>query len=145
LLLCSYLIQNETKAFTITLEKAGRKSCIAINYGDKSPVEYFGYFPSCQLRNSLLLASQVKPFNYDTKTFDTTHVFAKRGLYRMLVYGYDERYYAEANLELTIFKSNCMAPVVWIPKNQTSFAVWEAIPMIWKSKPFQVSISHTHN
>jgi hypothetical protein len=32
-----------------------------------------------------------------------------------------------------------MAPVVWIPKNQTSFAVWEAIPMIWKSKPFQIA------
>lgn len=62
----------------------------------------------------------------------------------MLVYGYDERYYAEAKLDLTIFRSNCMAPVVWIPNNQTSFAVWEAIPMIWKSKPFQVLISNPH-
>jgi hypothetical protein len=82
------------------LGKAGRKSCIAVNYGDKTPVEYYGYFLSCQLRNALLVPSQVKPFNYDTKTFDTTHVYTKRGNYRMLVYGFDERYYAEASLDL---------------------------------------------
>jgi hypothetical protein len=55
------------------------------------------------LRNALLTRAAVKPFNYDTKTFDLTHVFTKRGLYRMLVYGYDERYYAEASLDLVNF------------------------------------------
>lgn len=49
-----------------------------------------------------MTSKQVKPFNYDTKTFDVTHVYTKRGLYHMLVYGYDERYYAEANLDLVL-------------------------------------------
>ncbi len=55
------------------------------------------------MRNALLARADVKPFNYDTKTFDLTHVFTKRGLYHMLVYGYDERYYAEASLDLVNF------------------------------------------
>jgi hypothetical protein len=71
---------------------------VAVNYGDKTPIEYYGYLPSCQLRNSLLTST--KPFNYDTKTFDTTHVYTRRGLYHMVVFGYDERYYAEATLDL---------------------------------------------
>ena len=56
----------------------------------------------------------------------------------MHVFGFDERYYAEAFLDLTIFRINCEAPSLWIPNNQTSFIKWDAVPMIWKSKTFQV-------
>ena len=97
--------------------KAGRKTCVAVNYGDKSPVEYFGYYASCALRNPLLTASQVKPFDYVTKTFDVNHVYTKRGLYPMLVYGYDERYYAEASLDLVLDRFCTICPTLSIQKS----------------------------
>ena len=57
----------------------------------------------------------------------------------MHVYGFDERNYAEAILDLTIFKLDCNAPSVFIPENTTSFLHWDKIPMIWKSKTFQIA------
>ena len=57
----------------------------------------------------------------------------------MHVYGFDERNYAEAILDLTIFKLDCNAPSVFIPVNTTSFLYWDKIPMIWRSKTFQIA------
>jgi hypothetical protein len=57
----------------------------------------------------------------------------------MHVFGFDERNYAEAFLDLTIFRLPCNAPMVWIPENQTSFLKWDKVPMIWKSKGFQTA------
>ena len=65
--------------------------------------------------------------------------FRKRGLYKFHVFGFDERNYAEAMLDLTIFKLQCNAPFVYLPENQTSFLNWDKVPMIWKSKSFQVA------
>ena len=42
-------------------------------------------------------------------------------------------------MDLTIFKMDCMAPMVFIPVNQTSFLNWDKIPTIEKSKSFQVA------
>ena len=84
-------------------------------------------------------ADQVQELNIYTKEFRLTHTYTKRGLYRMHVFGFDERNYAEAILDLTIFKLDCQAPMVFIPENQTSFLNWDKIPMVWKSKNFQVA------
>ena len=91
-------------------------------------------------RYSLSLTdTQVNPLNTDTKEFRLTHTYTRRGLYSFRVFGFDERNYAEALMDLTIFKMDCMVPMVFIPDNQTSFLNWDRIPMIWKSKSFQVA------
>jgi len=79
------------------------------------------WFFSCQLRYPLLLATSVKFFDYNSKTFNCSHVYTKRSIYTVRVFGYDERYFSEAFLSVTIYKSVCQAPVVWIPKNQVGF------------------------
>ena len=63
----------------------------------------------------------------------------KRGLYRMHVFAFDERNYAETFLDLTIFKMPCTAPNVMLPKNHTTFLHWDKIPTNWRSKSFQVA------
>ena len=55
----------------------------------------------------------------------------------MHVQAFDERHYAEAKLDLTIFRLSCNAPLVYLPKNFTSVSNPEAIPKVWKSKSFQ--------
>ena len=91
-------------------------------------------------RYSLSLTdTQVNPLNTDTKEFRLTHTYTRRGLYSFRVFGFDERNYAEALMDLTIFKMDCMAPMVFIPVNQTSFLNWDKIPTIEKSKSFQVA------
>ena len=65
--------------------------------------------------------------------------FSDRGLYRMHVFAFDERNYAEAFLDLTIFKMPCTAPNVFLPENHTSFLYPEKIPKNWRSKAFQVA------
>lgn len=59
-----------------------------------------------------------------------------RGNYKVHVYGFDERYYAEALLDILVFRMSCDMPQVWIPDNQTSFLKLDAVPTIWKSKSF---------
>lgn len=129
---------NETKDFNIRLVNAGKKTCVAVDYGDSSPVEYYGFYASCRLRNGELVEADVTPFDTVRKEFDVKHVFLKRDLYRMHVYGFDERNYAETFLDLTIFRLPCTSPHVYLPKNQTSFLQWEKIPTVHRSKPFQV-------
>ena len=58
-------------------------------------------------------------------------------MYVMHVQAFDERHYAEAKLDLTIFRLSCNAPLVYLPKNFTSVSNPEAIPKVWKSKSFQ--------
>ena len=91
-------------------------------------------------RYSLSLTdTQVNELNTDTKEFRLTHTYKRRGLFQFHVYGFDERNYAEALMDLTIFKMDCMVPMVFIPDNQTSFLNWDKIPTIEKSKSFQVA------
>lgn len=134
---------NETKRFNIRLGHAGQKTCIVVDYGDDDSevpaFEYFGNPTSCRLRFPEVTDDQVQFLNIDTKTFDLTHVYYKRGLYKMHVFGFDERNYAESFLDLTIFRLPCNAPMVWIPNNQTSYLYWDKIPTVWKSKGFQTA------
>ena len=134
---------NETKPFKIRLAKAGIKTCIVTDYGDSggdfNNFEFRGNLRSCRIRFPTLSKSQVLPFDSVAKEFDASHTYIQRNLYRMHVFGFDERNYAEAFLDLTIFRMPCTAPKVWLPKNQTSFLKWDAVPMVHRSKSYQVA------
>ena len=134
---------NETKRFNIRLQHAGQKTCVVVDYGDDDAefpfYEYFGNPDSCRLRFPDITNEEVNELNINTKTFDLTHIYYKRGLYKMHVFGFDERNYAETHLDLTIFRLPCNAPMVWIPNNQTSYLYWDKIPTVWKSKGFQTA------
>ena len=116
---------------------------MVVDFGDdnaENPAyRYYGNYYSCRIRFPDLLPEEVQDLNIDTKTFSLSYTYAKRGLYRMHVFGFDERNYAESILDLTIFRLPCHAPHVWLPENQTSYLHWDKIPMIWKSKSFQVA------
>ncbi len=61
----------------------------------------------------------------------------RRGNYKVHVYGFDERQYAEQFLDILVFKAECSMPLVWIPINQTSYIKWDQIPTVMRSKGFQ--------
>ena len=132
---------NETKHFNIKLDRCGKKTCVVVDFGDDDSegvsYQFYGNPDSCRIRFPVLTDDDVKPLDIYEKNFDVTHVYQKRGMYKMHVYGFDERYYSEALLDLTIFRLPCNAPNVFLPKNHTSFANLEAIPKVWKSKSFQ--------
>ena len=126
---------NETKPFVITLERGGILTCVVVDYGDGSQ-DFFGNLESCQFRYPSLLSQDVHQVD-DIKEFACNHTYIRRGNYKVHVYGYDERQYAENFLDILVFQLDCSMPFVWIPNNQTSYLKWEAIPRNWKSKPFQ--------
>ena len=132
---------NETKRFNVKLDRCGQKTCVVVDFGDDDSDNpsylYYGNLESCQIRFPDLKAEDVEPLNIHEKTFDVEHIFERRGMYKMHVYGFDERHYAEALLDLTIFRLPCNAPSVYLPKNHTSFLNAEQIPKVWKSKSFQ--------
>ena len=112
---------------------------MAVDWGDESDFSFWGNLKSCKIRFPALQSSEVQPLDTFTKQFDTEHVYIQRNIYRMHVFGFDERNYAEAFLDLTIFRMPCTSPRVWLPKNQTSFLKWDAVPMIHRSKQFQIA------
>ena len=74
-LLCFLFIQNETKNFNVRLAYAGIKSCVALNWGDETPNEYWGNIDSCRLRFPDLAESSVGYFDTFTKEFQPVHIF----------------------------------------------------------------------
>ena len=76
--------------------------------------------------------TETLPFDRSKKEFEVAHVYVRRGMYKMHVYAFDERHYAEAILDLTIFRLPCNAPSVYLPKNHTSFVNAEQIPKVTK-------------
>ena len=65
-------------------------------------------------------------------------LYSKRGNYEVYVLAFDELRFAETSLPISIFRMDCKVPSVWIPDNHTSWDKWDAVPMIWRSKAFQI-------
>ena len=55
----------------------------------------------------------------------------------MHVFGFDSRHYAEFYYLVTVLKLPCLNPLVYIPKNFTTFDKIEAIPKFTKSEQLQ--------
>ena len=70
---------NETKNFNIKLDRAGTKTCIAVDFGDdddENPeYDFYGHLKSCRIRFPHLTDDDVEPFDSFTKTFDVTHMY----------------------------------------------------------------------
>lgn len=148
----------------MSLVRAGLKTCVAIDWEDGTPMQFWGNPVSCRLRFPDLPASEVRYLDTELKSFSIDHTYQyayslnvcflfhqikyenffyrKRGLYSIHCFGYDERNYAEIIFPVTIFRMPCDVPKVHIPNNQTSWLKWDAVPMIPKSKSYQqVAIS----
>ena len=130
---------NETKEFNIRFAKMGWKTCVTIDWGDGSKLKFYGNALSCKQRYQHITEDDVKSIDYVGKQFFEVHVYMVRNLYRMTVTGFDERSYAEESLDLTIFSMPCKVPSVWLPVNETSWLRPERIPIVFRSKSYQVA------
>lgn len=133
--------KNETKPFNIRLAKMGIKTCITVDFGDGSRVKFFGNAVSCKARYQTITDADVGFVDPVLKSFDINHIYEVQGLYKVTVTGFDERGYAEENLDVTIFKMPCKVPQVWLPVNETSWLRAERVPKNYRSKPYQVASS----
>ena len=120
--------KNESKPFNIRLGKMGIKTCITVDFGDGSKLKFFGNAVSCKMRYQTITDNDVVPVDTYLKNFDITHVYEVRGLYKVIVTGFDERSYAEESLDATIFRMPCKVPQVWLPVNETSWLRPERVP-----------------
>ena len=130
---------NETKPFNIRFAKMGVKTCVTVDYGDGSPMLFFGNAYSCKLRYPELTTFKVGYLDSVAKTFDLNYTYTTRGLYDVTVSGFDERGFAEEKLGVTIFRMPCKVPQVWLPENCTSWLREDRIPKNIQSKPYQVA------
>ena len=104
-----------------------------------------------------LTERDVAPVDYVWKTFEVPHIYNFRGLYNIMINGFDERSYAEETHHITVFKMPCKVPKVntgtqlkgsvnvqskvWLPVNETSWKRPERIPKTMMSKPYQANIN----
>lgn len=130
---------NEIKGFNFRFGKMGRKTCVTISWGDNSKAQFFGNALSCKQRFQTVTEDDVKSIDYIGKQFYEEHVYGQRGLYTVTVTGFDERNFAEATLDVTIFKMPCKVPQVWLPVNETSWLRPERVPKVFRSKSYQVA------
>ena len=59
-----------------------------------------------------LTERDVAPVDYVWKTFEVPHIYNFRGLYNIMINGFDERSYAEETHHITVFKMPCKVPKV---------------------------------
>jgi hypothetical protein len=143
--------RNESKAFHMRFGKMGTKTCITVDYGDGSKLQFFGNAQSCKMRYDYVTDNTVSFVDPVLKSFHTNHTFLVRGLYEVVVSGFDERSFAEATLDCTIFRMPCkviitvftnadcwQVPSVWLPVNETSWLRPERVPKNYMSKNLQV-------
>lgn len=130
---------NETKEFNIRFGKMGRKTCVTIDWGDGSKLNYYGNPLSCKQRYTDITEDMVKAIDYVGKQFYEEHVYNVRGLFEVTVTGFDERSFAEKILPVTIFRMPCKVPKVWLPVNETSWLRPERVPKVFRSKSYQVA------
>ena len=64
--------------------------------------------------------------------------FRKRGSFDANAYAFDDRYFAEQMTTVAIANVPCSNPLVFLPKNHTSFDKLDLIPAYKKSSQFQV-------
>lgn len=145
--------RNESKAFHVRFAKMGTKTCITVDYGDGSRLQFFGSTLSCKMRYDYVTENMVGFVDPVMKNFLVDHTYLERGLYQVIVNGFDERSYAERTLDVTIFRMPCkvsailcptvppslQVPSVWLPVNETSWLRPERVPKSYMSKPLQVS------
>ena len=148
--------RNESKAFHIRFAKMGTKTCITVDYGDGTRLQFFGNTQSCKMRYDYVTENMVNFVDPVAKNFYVNHTYFTRGLYQVIVTGFDERSYAEAVLDCTIFRmpckvrltssqlslkcfnDPCQVPSVWLPVNETSWLRPERVPKNYMSKNLQV-------
>ena len=136
--------KNESKAFNIRLAKMGIKTCITVDFGDGSKLKFFGNAVSCKMRYQTITDNDVVPVDTYLKNFDINHVYEVRGLYKVIVTGFDERSYAEENLDVTIFRMPCKVPQVWLPVNETSWLRAERVPKNYRLETQYKNIKIIH-
>ena len=111
---------------------------MSIDWGDGRPLELYGNLASCQIRYPDRKQEDIHHFNYYSKKIESIITYAKRGVYQVNASAFDMRHYAEASLQVTIFKSPCSTPRVWIPLNHTSIDKPLMIPEKPKSKLIEI-------
>ena len=129
---------NETKEFEIMFERMGIKTCVSVDWGDGTRLQFYGNGKTCKARYQYLREQEVGFIDSVKKQFHFNHKYMKRGLFTVTVTGFDERSYAEQSLDITIFRKPCKVPKVWLPVNHTSWDRPEQIPYSYKSKQYQV-------
>eukprot|EP00095_Tigriopus_kingsejongensis_P012230 maker-scaffold528_size145933-snap-gene-0.29 protein:Tk12230 transcript:maker-scaffold528_size145933-snap-gene-0.29-mRNA-1 annotation:"hypothetical protein IscW_ISCW000316" len=125
---------DEPRDFTVTLERAGLRTCVTVDWGNGDPLEFYGNLDSCRIRYRTLVASDVKEFNHISKTIKSTRVFRSRGLYEVNATAFDIRHFVETSLPITVFNMPCNSPQTWIALNYTSVENPELIPGKLKAK-----------
>ena len=118
----------------------GTKTCITIDYGDGTRLKFFGNTQSCKMRYDYVTDNIVNFVDPVAKNFYVNHTYFFRGLYQVIVTGFDERSYAETTLDCTIFRMPCKVPSVWLPVNETSWLRPERVPKNYASKNLQVNL-----
>ena len=90
------------------------------------------------LRHPDVAEEEVKIFDMASKTIFFSHIYSKRGSYDAHAYAFDDRYFAEQETNVAIANVPCSNPLVYLPKNHTSFDRIDLIPTYKKSSQFQV-------
>ena len=106
--------RNESKAFHVRFAKMGTKTCITVDYGDGTRLQFFGNTQSCKMRYDYVTENMVNFVDPVAKNFYVNHTYFTRGLYQVIVTGFDERSYAEAVLDCTIFRMPCKVRLTFI-------------------------------
>jgi len=99
--------RNESKAYHVRLAKMGTKTCITVDFGDGSKLQFFGSTLSCKMRYEFVAENMVEYVDVNSQVFLLAHTYLTRGLYQVTVTGFDERSYAETTLDVTIFRMPC--------------------------------------
>ena len=136
--LTAHSFQDEPKAFEVRLENAGKRTCVTVHWDDGLPTEFYGSLASCRTRYPELGEADVRPFNYTEKVIRAVRNYSARGVYHANATAFDIRHYSKAALPVTIFRSPCQAPRIWIPLNYTDIEKPELIPTRLRSAAFEI-------
>lgn len=99
---------GQKKDFKIVFGSMGTKTCLKVNYGDKSTEEVYGEESDCQTQFSL------KPKGKLTNPLKASHIYEKNGYYTLKANAKSLLNEEERTFSFTVSAADCAAPLVEI-------------------------------
>ena len=115
----SPVVVNRTEKLTIKLADIGKTTCIAVDFGDNSPLLLYGNYDAChELYNHTSRSDVVfSPRNLSTTSIGVDHVFETVGTYQVKVDGRNYVSWDSFQQEVVVAEKECEYPNVTITGN----------------------------
>ncbi|XP_070581220.1 polycystin family receptor for egg jelly-like isoform X2 [Ptychodera flava] len=123
---------NEAKDFTVDITHPGTDSCIAIDYGDGSPFQFYGVQVTCSQHANYQVSGYVTTLSASNAI---SHTYTSTGSFRLRVHGFNLVSFYEVSQDFTVSDVDCRSPSLSI---RDGSPYWQGPRAVYRFNPILI-------